>query len=178
LNELYKKHIGWITILVVLGMIAQGLELLRPTTFLEPLVTKTNSPAKELVSVQTVRVSEAVTSKVYVAPVVAPKPVVQVASVAYAKGCELYRPLVAQYGWDQRIAMAVMRAESGCNPMAANWKDKHSTCMGSFGLFQIACFDGQVYDPARNIQIAWQKYQARGWKPWGAFTSGAYKKYL
>jgi hypothetical protein len=74
--------------------------------------------------------------------------------------------------------MAVMQAESGCNPQAANWQDQHSTCTGSFGLFQIACFDGQVYDPIQNIAIAWQKYQSRGWQPWGAYTSGKYLRFM
>lgn len=96
----------------------------------------------------------------------------------YPASCETYRPLIEQYSWDVRIAMAVMEAESGCNPNSANLNDKHNGCMGSFGLFQIACYDGQVYDPAKNIAIAWEKYKKRGWQPWGAYTSGAYKKYL
>lgn len=101
--------------------------------------------------------------------------------------CEAYRPLVAQYNWDVHTAMAVMEAESTqfgihCNPNAANWNDQHYVngvlyCVGSFGLFQIACFDGQVYDPAKNIAIAYRKWQARGWQPWGAYTSGAYLRY-
>ena len=33
-------------------------------------------------------------------------------------GCEAYTNLLAQYDWDQRIARAVMQAESGCNPNA------------------------------------------------------------
>lgn len=98
-----------------------------------------------------------------VVPVV--EPTVEKPTV-YAIGCELYRPLISQYSWNVSVAMAVMQAESGCNPNAANWADSHSTCSGSFGLFQIACFSGQVYDPAQNIAIAYQKYQARGWQPW------------
>jgi hypothetical protein len=92
--------------------------------------------------------------------------------IVYAVGCELYRPLISQYGWNVSVAMRVMQAESGCNPNAANWTDSHSTCNGSFGLFQIACFSGQVYDPAQNIAIAYQKYQARGWQPWGVCNRG------
>ena len=89
------------------------------------------------------------------------------AKVVYPAGCEIYRPLVAQYGWNVESAMAVMKAESGCNPMAANLTDSHATCKGSFGLFQIACFDGQVFDPVQNVAIAWRKYVASGWRPWG-----------
>jgi hypothetical protein len=86
--------------------------------------------------------------------------------------CEQYRPLVAQYQWNVEVALAVMKAESGCNPNAANWNDSHAGCRGSFGLFQIACFDGQVYDPAKNVAIAFRKYQARKWQPWGVCTRG------
>lgn len=104
-------------------------------------------------------------------------------------GCETYRPLVEKYNWDVRIAMAVMEQEStqngiSCNPNAANLNDVHRdvngnvVCVGSFGLFQIACFDGQVYDPEKNLAIAWRKYEERGWQPWGAYTSGEYRKYL
>lgn len=96
------------------------------------------------------------------------------ASVAFSGGgnCEAYRGLVAQYNWNVDVALAVMRAESGCNPNAANLTDSHSTCTGSFGLFQIACFDGQVYDPAQNIAIAYRKYTASGWQPWSVCTRG------
>lgn len=86
--------------------------------------------------------------------------------------CEEYRGLVAQYSWNVNVAMAVMRAESSCNPSAHNTTDNHGVCMGSFGLFQISCHSGAVYDPAQNVAIAYQKYSARGWQPWGVCTSG------
>lgn len=103
-------------------------------------------------------------------------------------GCENYRSIVAQYDWDVRTAMAVMQQEStnpqtgvSCDPNIANWSDDHSTwagCMGSFGLFQINCSHGQVYDPAKNVAIAYSMYKARGWQPWTSYTSGEYAKYL
>lgn len=86
--------------------------------------------------------------------------------------CEAYRGIVAQYSWNVNVAMAVMRAESSCNPQAHNTTDNHGVCMGSFGLFQISCHSGAVYDPAQNVAIAWQKYSSRGWQPWGVCTSG------
>lgn len=99
--------------------------------------------------------------------------------VAYSGDCEQWRPLVAKYSWDVDVAMSVMRAESGCNPNAANWGDAHETCMGSFGLFQIACMSGQIFDPAQNVAIAWAKYTAknfdgsmRKWSPWGVCNRG------
>ena len=114
--------------------------------------------------------------------VATPQPEIKQAAVVIptpvAQGCDAYRPLVAKYKWNVEVAMAIMQAESGCNPNAANWSDSHNICMGSFGLFQISCHSGQVYDPQENIRIAWAKYQARGWQPWGAYNSGAYLRYL
>lgn len=86
--------------------------------------------------------------------------------------CEAYRSLVAQYSWNVDVALAVMKAESSCNPQAVNRTDNHGVCMGSFGLFQISCHGGQIFDPAQNVAAAWSKYQARGWQPWGVCTSG------
>ncbi len=102
-----------------------------------------------------------------------PKPVQRVRSTV--GNCEQYRPLVSKYAWNADVALAVMKAESGCRYNASNWNDRHSTCMGSHGLFQIACFDGVVYDPAQNIAIAYRKYQARGWQPWTVCTKGIVK---
>ena len=94
------------------------------------------------------------------------------ASYSGGGDCEQYRGLVSQYGWNVNVAMQVMKAESGCNTMAHNTTDNHGVCMGSFGLFQISCHSGAVYDAAQNVSIAWGKYQARGWQPWGVCTSG------
>lgn len=84
--------------------------------------------------------------------------------------CESYRPLVAQYDWNVDVAMNVMRVESGCNPNAANLKDNHQVCIGSYGLFQISCHGGKIFDPAANVAAAYSKYSARGWQPW-SFTT-------
>lgn len=131
-------------------------------------------------------------------PPPAPQPQVQEQTVQQAQAnvtlnptsCEAYRPLVMQYAWDVRVAMAIMRAESGCNPGAHNpeaHRDIYGNviCYGSFGLFQISCHGGQIYDPAQNVAAAWAKYTAKykdgsiaGWRPWGAFNSGAYLRYL
>jgi hypothetical protein len=107
---------------------------------------------------------------------------VSATGVVPAASCEVYRPLVAQYGWDVRTAMAVMQAESGCRPTAENPTDPHKICMGRRGLFQIGCDSTKNYpgmlDPAANVAQAWAIYAARGWQPWGAYTSGAYRKHL
>lgn len=96
--------------------------------------------------------------------------------------CETYRPLVAQYGWDVNVAMAVMQAESGCNAYNENATDRHPTCLGSRGLFQIGCDSTDDYagmfNASENVAHAYSMYSTRGWSPWGAYTSGAYRRYL
>jgi len=84
-------------------------------------------------------------------------------NVASNGGCEQYRPLVSQYGWNADVALSVMKAESGCNPNAISSTNDH-------GLFQLHA--QPVYDPAQNVAIAYQKYAARGWQPWTVCTKG------
>lgn len=96
--------------------------------------------------------------------------------------CAALRPLVAQYGWPVNTAMAVMQAESGCRPGAENPTDYHVICYGSRGLFQIGCDStgnyAGMFDAGANIAHAYSMWSRRGWQPWGAYTSGAYLKYL
>ena len=92
-----------------------------------------------------------------------------------------YYYIVSQYDWDVRVAYAVMMAESNGNPNAENWRDNHRICMGSFGLFQLACFRGDINtlkDPETNIRMAYELWSREGWRPWGAYTSKAYLRFL
>lgn len=91
-------------------------------------------------------------------------------------GCEL----VYKYSsWDQSVAHAVCLAESGGNSNAANYNDNHGSCRGSFGLMQLACFwISNPTDPEANMAKANEIYNRSGWSPWGAYTSGAYLRYL
>lgn len=63
--------------------------------------------------------------------------------------------------------------------------DKHGNkiCQGSYGVMQIACVHyrenpSKLYDPEFNLQMARKIYNERGWRPWGAYTDGGYKKFL
>lgn len=88
---------------------------------------------------------------------------------------------MSRYDWDTTIAYAVCMAESGGNPTAINWHDKHNGCTGSAGLMQVACIHtgGQhELDPERNMAVAYSVYQRRGWAAWGAFTNESYKRFL
>jgi hypothetical protein len=85
--------------------------------------------------------------------------------------CELARSLINQYSdWNHDVAFAVMKQESGCNPLAANWNDNHGSCVGSFGLFQVSCLNGQLYDPGENVRQAFAMWRQSGWQPW-SFTT-------
>jgi len=105
----------------------------------------------------------------------------QVPSVPKTRNCESYRSLVEQYDWNIDIAMAIMKAESGCNPTVTNWQDHHKGCSGSTGLFQVGCINApreQMEDPVKNIAKSYQLYSSRGWQPWGAYTNGSYLKHI
>lgn len=95
--------------------------------------------------------------------------------------CESYRHLISQYDWDIDIAMAICSAESNGNETIVNWGDTHNGCVGSAGLFQIACIHRpieEMQNAHKNIEQAYKIYQQSGWLPWGAYTNGSYKKYL
>lgn len=101
--------------------------------------------------------------------------------VAIAPESKVNCDLVYNYAWDVKLAYAVCMAESGGNPNALNMNDRHNGCVGSAGLFQIACIHTNKqheFNPERNVQKAWEIYQRSGWKPWGAYTSGAYLKFM
>jgi len=115
-------------------------------------------------------------------------PVKTAENASFDGTCEYWRPLVAKYDWPVATAMAVMQQESTmygipCNPNASNPTDNHMSwagCMGSYGLFQINCSHGQVYDGSENIAIAYSMYVSwgRNFNAWTSYTSGAYTKYL
>ncbi len=91
-------------------------------------------------------------------------------------GCELVRNYT---NWNVDVAYAVCMAESGGNTNAANYNDNHGSCIGSFGLMQLACFwIPNPTDPNANIAKANEIWSRSGWQPWGAYTSGKYLKYL
>lgn len=139
------------------------------TEEIAPLQEKTPEPVKDL--------SEPVAeAKEQVKPP-EPKPLTQ--------GCETYRSLVSKYDWDANVALAVMQAESGCNPSGP----PSSTC--DRGLMQINCVHADMvsnlddlYDPATNISVAYKVYLGRkqqtgnGWQAWNAYKDGKHLKFL
>lgn len=111
-----------------------------------------------------------------VAPV-PPKPQPQ-QPVVHPVGCEHYRELVSKYAWNTNIALAVMKAESGCNPNAVGDQFViRGLYAPSCGLMQIRTLQGrpsceQLKDPTTNVAWAWKLYQASGWQPWSVCKNG------
>jgi len=88
--------------------------------------------------------------------------------------CDDYRGTVSKYfGSHTEQALAIMHAESTCNPLAKNLSDNHGGCIGSFGLFQLACFwTDDPFDPEVNIAKAYEIYTRSGWSPWSVCKNG------
>lgn len=91
-----------------------------------------------------------------------------VATITPVASSENLCSLVDNYDWPTDVAYRVCMQESGGNSNAANWTDPHPElgCNGSFGLMQMNCGYGQLFDPKTNMDAAhtmWNKY---GWKPW------------
>lgn len=121
-----------------------------------------------------------------VAPLVDETPTpVDTAVVEKVTGCEQYRPIVSQYSWNADIAMAIMQAESGCNPSAYNGTN-NADGSDDAGLFQINSIhvksgliaDEARYDPDKNIEAAHSVYLGSGWSAWSVYNNGRYQKYL
>jgi len=78
--------------------------------------------------------------------------------------CESYRGLVSKYNWPVDTVLAIMKAESGCNPNAVSPTDDH-------GLMQLHGI--RIYDPAKNIRYAYyNKYMQGGFSHWVVCTKG------
>ena len=74
-------------------------------------------------------------------------------------------------------AVAVMTAESARYIRAYNVNTNGSI---DRGLFQINSIHGTccTFDAIKNARCAFKLYQEQGFKPWVAYNSGAYKKFM
>lgn len=96
--------------------------------------------------------------------------------------------LICSKDWDCRTALAVFKAESGLRCEAIG--DGHLTYNSdgteygkSYGLAQIRHLPGRpapekLKDCRFNLDYAHGLYKAKGWQPWSAWKSGAFKKHL
>ena len=101
---------------------------------------------------------------------------------AITGNCEQYRSIVSQYDWDTELMLAIMRAESGCNPNGINWQDSHNGCVASYGLLQIACIhfkEGEdKVNPQTNIAVAYRVWKSQTYNAWSVYLHGSYKQFM
>ena len=85
-----------------------------------------------------------------------------------------------RYEWDAETMLAIMQAESSCNPEAVNTSNRDgSRDTGLMQINSIHGIDGETLKkPAENIATAYRIYQTQGLKAWSTFTSGKYKQFM
>lgn len=91
--------------------------------------------------------------------------------------CEAYRGIITSFDWPSETAMAICKAESGGTADATNWNDSHGSCIGSHGLFQIACFWAPNFGynvedldtPEINVKVAYLIWKENGFYPWTTY---------
>lgn len=91
--------------------------------------------------------------------------------MTFSAQVEQWRGLVASIWPASEVdnVLAVMQCESGGNPWAHNTVNEDSR-----GLLQINVGPGahtqwasyDLFDPATNLQLAYQLWQSQGWAPW------------
>lgn len=77
--------------------------------------------------------------------------------------------------------LAIMRAESGCDPNADNTGlNKDGTV--DIGLLQINSIHGytkaHMLNPHENIKAGYRIWRTQGYKAWSVYNNGAYAKFL
>ena len=89
-------------------------------------------------------------------------------------------PLVKQYSWPVDTMLAIMAAESGCNPQAVNTANSDGST--DTGLMQINSIHGldpeTLMYPTENIRAAYRIYQTQGLKVWSVYSNGKYKQFM
>lgn len=99
---------------------------------------------------------------------------------SYSGPCDHYRPLIESYDWPADIMLAIMQAESGCNPTARNTANTDGST--DTGLLQINSIHGidpeALLNPTANVRAAYRIYQSQGLKAWSVYNNGKYRRYL
>lgn len=125
---------------------------------------------------------------VEVSPAPKQQPVVNTVQAApSAGGCERFRPLIARYNWDARVMLAIMKAESNCDPNVTGDKSLAFQSNGrtygySVSLLQVRILPGREHcdshDPATNIACAYQIWKNQSYGAWSVYRNGKYAKFL
>lgn len=79
------------------------------------------------------------------------------------------------------MMLAIMRAESGCNPNSDNTGLNHNGTV-DVGLLQINSVYGfsknELTNPRHNIAIAYQIWRKQSYKAWSAYNNRSYLKFI
>ena len=100
-----------------------------------------------------------------------------------SQGCEQYRELIAKYDWNVNLMMAIMQAESSCNPVADN-TGLNRDGSNDKGLLQINSIhknlisDLDRLNPEKNIAVGYRIWKSQGYRAWSAYNNGSYRKFL
>lgn len=77
--------------------------------------------------------------------------------------------------------LAIMRAESGCDPLSDN-TGLNADGTVDRGLLQINSIHGHsasdLFEPSYNIAVAFEIWSFQGYQAWSAYNSGAHLKFL
>lgn len=127
-----------------------------------------------------------VSSQAVIAPPEASQSVTEpmTASVELVDACQQAIDEVSKYEWDVRTAVAVMHAESGCDPSAYNPANTDGT--NDAGLFQINSIhvdsgligSDERFDIVANVRAAFAIYRGSGWRAWSAYNAGKHLKFM
>jgi soluble lytic murein transglycosylase-like protein len=128
-------------------------------------------PADKVATVNLAAAKTKVKSKAKPQPKPAPRP--QKVVRRLTGGCSQYAGLVSQYAWNVTVALAVMKAESGCNPLALSpTADRGLMQVNAVHAAKVGGDLSRLYDPATNIRVAFQVYSGAGWKAWSVCNRG------
>lgn len=103
--------------------------------------------------------------------------------------------IVSMFPEEPKLALAIFKAESGLNIHAKGWNCKYGQISKACRpedrpkAWSVDCGVAQINVPGqkcssdlfnldKNLEIAREKYEKRGWQPWVAYKNNSYKKYL
>lgn len=99
---------------------------------------------------------------------------------------DIEKYICEKFGQDCLTALAVAEAESGMREDALNSNDGSPRNV-DVGVFQInlkyhehreGCSLGELTDPYKNVDCAYQIYQEQGFEPWVAYQRGMHLAFL
>ena len=85
--------------------------------------------------------------------------------------------------FDCRIALAVAKSESGMREQAFNINTNNTIDVGIFQINSVHfkkdnCQFKDMLDERKNVDCAFEIWEAQGWTPWVVFNTGAFKDNL